>query len=79
MARLPLCSSDQIISALKRAGFQPASSSAGSHLTMERKTGRRTITTVVVMGKKEVPRYTLKMVLKLAEISQSEFLKCLRR
>ena len=78
MARLPLCSSAQVTNALKRAGFREASSSGGSHLTMERRTGRRTITTVVVMGKKEIPRSTLKSILRLAELSQSEFLKHLR-
>lgn len=78
MARLPLCSSNQIINALKRAGFQPASSNPGSHLTMERRTSRRVITTIVVMGKKEVPRMTLKSILRLAEMSQAEFLRHLK-
>ena len=78
MARLPLCSSQRIINALKRAGFEPASSSPGSHLTMEKHTPRRVITTIVVMGKTEVPRSTLKAILKLAELSQKDFLKHLR-
>jgi predicted RNA binding protein YcfA (HicA-like mRNA interferase family) len=78
MSKLPLCSSDQIVSALKRAGFQPASSHPGSHLIMQRWTGKRTITTIVVLGKKEVPRYTLKNILKQAELSGPAFLKHLR-
>lgn len=78
MARLPLCSSQQVINALQRAGFRPASSSPGSHLTMEKRTARRVIITVVVMGKKEVPRSTLKAILKQAELSQKDFLKHLR-
>jgi len=78
MARLPLCSSQQIINALRRAGFEPASSGRGSHLTLERRVGRRTITTVVVMGKREVLRPTPKNILKLAEMTQREFLQHLR-
>jgi predicted RNA binding protein YcfA (HicA-like mRNA interferase family) len=79
MPKLPLCSSDEIIAALRRAGFTPTSRTGGSHLTMERKTGRRTIVTVVVMGKKEVPRPTLRNILRLAEITQTDFLRYLRR
>jgi predicted RNA binding protein YcfA (HicA-like mRNA interferase family) len=45
---------------------------------MERYTGRRTITCVVVMGKKEIPRSTLKAILRQAEMSQTEFLRHLR-
>jgi len=45
---------------------------------MQRSTGRRVLTTVVVMGKKEVPRTTLKRILKLAELTQKEFLSHLR-
>lgn len=76
MARLPLCSSQQIIRALQRAGFQSKTSS-GSHLTMQRQTARRTITTVVIMGKKEVPRGTLRGILRLAEMSNREFIELL--
>jgi len=45
---------------------------------MEKHTPRRVITTIVVMGKTEVPRSTLKAILKLAELSQKDFLKHLR-
>jgi predicted RNA binding protein YcfA (HicA-like mRNA interferase family) len=45
---------------------------------MERRTPRRVVTTVVVMGKKEVPRGTLRNVLRLAEMSQAEFMRHLR-
>lgn len=79
MARLPLCSSNQIVHALRRAGFRPASSSSGSHLTMEKKIARRTVVTVVVMGKREVPRGTLRGILRLAELTNREFIELLKR
>lgn len=77
MARLPLCSSDQIIQALRRGGFERAHSS-GSHLTMERRTRQRTIITVVIMGKREVPRGTLSRILRLAEMTNQRFIELLR-
>ena len=76
MARLPLLSSRKIIRTLERAGFR-RTHSAGSHLTMERPTGRRTIITVVVMGKKEVPRSTLRAWLRLAEMTNQAFIDLL--
>jgi hypothetical protein len=45
---------------------------------MQKRTTRRTVTTIVVMGKKEVPRKTLKNILALAELPQKEFLRLLR-
>ncbi|TET95283.1 MAG: type II toxin-antitoxin system HicA family toxin [Dehalococcoidia bacterium] len=77
MSRLPLCSSAEIVRALQRAGFRKAHSS-GSHQTMEKQIGGRTITTVVPLGKREVPRGTLRGILRLAEMSQVEFRKHLR-
>jgi predicted RNA binding protein YcfA (HicA-like mRNA interferase family) len=44
---------------------------------MQRQTARRTITTVVIMGKKEVPRGTLRGILRLAEMSNREFIELL--
>ena len=76
MARLPLCSSQQVIRALERAGFQPAHSS-GSHLVMNKWTRRKTIIAVVVMGKSEVPRGALRKILRQAELTNREFLEFL--
>jgi len=45
---------------------------------MEKQIGGRTITTVVPLGKREVPRGTLRGILRLAEMSQVEFRKHLR-
>ena len=72
MARLPLLSSRQIVRTLERGGFR-ATHTAGSHQTMERSTGRRTIITVVVLGKREVPRGTLRYIIRLAEMTIQQF------
>ena len=77
MARLPLCSSQQIIRALERAGFQPASPSSGSHLPMKKRIGRRTVNTVVVLGKQQVPKGTLRKILRLAQLTNEEFISLL--
>jgi predicted RNA binding protein YcfA (HicA-like mRNA interferase family) len=45
---------------------------------MEKRTARRVIITIVVMGKREIPRSTLKAILKQAELPQKDFLKHLR-
>ena len=78
MSRLPLCSSEEIVKALQRAGFQSAHRSPGSHLTLSKRVGKRTITTVVVLGKREVPRPTLRKILRLAQLTDEEFLTYLR-
>jgi len=46
---------------------------------MEKKAGRLTIITVVIMGKREVPRGTLRGILRLAELTNTEFIELLRR
>lgn len=65
---LPLVSSDKVLAALARAGFTVEHIS-GSHAALKRDTR----VTVVVLGKKEIPRGTLKNILKLAGISEAEF------
>jgi predicted RNA binding protein YcfA (HicA-like mRNA interferase family) len=77
VSRLPLCSSAEIVRALQRAGFQKAHSS-GSHQTMEKQLGGKTITTVVPLAKHEVARGTLRGILRLAAMSQAEFRRHLR-
>lgn len=78
MSKLPLLSSNEIIKALKRAGFKPARKSKGRHQTFVKETKERKIITVVVLGEKEVPRGTLKKILKLAKLSKEEFLSYLK-
>jgi predicted RNA binding protein YcfA (HicA-like mRNA interferase family) len=76
--QLPLCSSKQVVNALKRAGFRPARRSKGSHQTFVREAGGRKYTTVVVLGKRVIPRGTLENILKLAGMSAEEFWRLLR-
>jgi predicted RNA binding protein YcfA (HicA-like mRNA interferase family) len=77
-ARLPLCSSKQVIAAFTRMGFVEAHK-RGSHLTMTRarEAGRRQ-TVVVMMGKREIPRGTLRKELKREGIPVEEFIDALR-
>jgi len=76
--RLPLCSSRQIVAALKRLGFVPGPAKSSSHQSFCRRRGDKTDITVVVLGEREVPRPTLVGILKLANVSRAEFLKHLK-
>jgi predicted RNA binding protein YcfA (HicA-like mRNA interferase family) len=49
----------------------------GSHCTMKRVTRESVQTVCVVLGKKEVARWTLKSILEQAEMSVEEFKKLL--
>ena len=71
---IPLCSSRQVVNALRRAGFVPARRSKGSHQAFVRvgPDGKR-YTTVVVLGKAVIPRGTLRGILDLAGLSVEEF------
>jgi predicted RNA binding protein YcfA (HicA-like mRNA interferase family) len=80
MSVLPLCSSNEIISALKKDGFQPrGKSKRGSHqvfvkyLLVEQK-----LIVPVTLGKKEIPRGTLSSILRLAGLSRERFIDLLR-
>lgn len=67
------------MSALLRLGFVPdPNPSGGSHLSMyrERPDGTKDVT-VIILGKKEIPRGTLRSILKLGSVSESEFLRAL--
>jgi predicted RNA binding protein YcfA (HicA-like mRNA interferase family)/predicted RNase H-like HicB family nuclease len=78
--RLPLVSSRELLAALRRLGFETApKSSGGSHLSLYRKMGDRTDVTTIVLGRKEVPRGTLKDILKLGRVSHEEFVRALRK
>ena len=75
MTELPLLSSDRIIRALERGGFELARKSRGSHqaLKRQRPDGGHDVT-IVTLGKSEVPKGTLNHILKLANVSRDEFL-----
>jgi predicted RNA binding protein YcfA (HicA-like mRNA interferase family) len=46
---------------------------------MSKEVGGRTVTTIVIVGKREVPRGTLRGILRLAEISPAEFTALLKK
>lgn len=78
MSQLPLLSSREIINALQRGGFEQSRKSKGSHQSFKRaRNGGGTDVTVVPVGKKEVPRGTLKNILKMANIDVDDFLSWL--
>jgi predicted RNA binding protein YcfA (HicA-like mRNA interferase family) len=70
-----LFSSAEIITALKRAGFESGKKTRGSHQALKRKRadGKHDVA-IVVLGKKEVPNGTLQGILTQAGISYEEFL-----
>jgi predicted RNA binding protein YcfA (HicA-like mRNA interferase family) len=74
VSEAPLCSSRQIINALSRAGFLPARSATGDHQAFVRvnEDGTKDIC-IVVLGQRQVARYTLRNILKQARISEEEF------
>ena len=76
--QLPLCSSDQILAALKRVGFTLARRAKDSHQPMIRVTPQRTDVAVVVLGKRQVTRGTLRSILDQAGLSADESRQHLR-
>ncbi len=78
--QVPLCSSDQIISALQRIGCYQGKARGSSHVVFHRRhdSDGRILTAPVVVGKKEVPRGTLRSILMLLDISLDDFLAALR-
>ena len=76
LSRLPLCSSHQIITAIERLEAYPGESKRGSHASYHRRTSDgRMVTGVVVLGRREVPKTTLKGLLTNLDISLEDFLK----
>ncbi len=75
MTRRRLFSSGDIITALKRGGFELARKSKKSHQSLKRlrPDGRHDVT-VVPMGEKEVPKGTFDRILELANVDPEEFL-----
>ena len=77
-ADVPLCSSAKIVAALKRAGFKPGRRSKGSHQAFIRATPERKYITIVVLGKRQVPRGTLEDIIEKAGMTVEEFRGYLR-
>jgi len=77
MAKLPIVSSDDIIRALRKAGFNYAPKRGkGSHVALYKidENGKRL---VIVPKRKEIPRGTLLSILKQANLSKEEFIDLL--
>jgi len=76
--KLPSLSSDELIRALKRAGFVYAPRRGkGSHvaLYMDTPAGRRL---VIVPRREAIPRGTLRAIIEQAGMSREEFIRLLR-
>jgi len=68
------------VAALRRLNFIDMPATGSSHHTMwrPRLDGTKDVT-VIVLGKKEIPRETLRSALKLGNVSIEDFIKALRR
>lgn len=72
-----LFSSDEIINALLRCGFQLSERRGKNHqgLERERSDGRHDVTSVPI-GEREVPKGTFDAILKQANVEYDDFLVC---
>jgi len=79
MSKPRLFSSDEIINALLRCGFELTGRRGKNHQTLKRPhaSGRPDVT-VVPIGKKEIPKGTLDSILELANLDYDDFLDCAR-
>ncbi|HOG48854.1 MAG TPA: type II toxin-antitoxin system HicA family toxin [Anaerolineae bacterium] len=70
-------SSDEVVSALLRAGFEARRKPKGSHLTLTklRPDGRGHYTATVVLGRHEIKDPTLDGILEQAHLSYEELLE----
>ena len=75
---LPLVNSEQVVAVLRRLGFSDGPAGSGSHHSMHRPRpdGGKDVT-VVVLNRNPVPRGTLTGILRLANVSNAEFLRAL--
>ena len=77
MSRRCLFSSDEIINALLRCGFELHGEARKGHQALKRQGGgRRPDVTVVPIGKREVPKGTFDSILELANLEYEDFLDC---
>lgn len=78
MIKQRLFSSDEIISALLRCGFEVHGRAGKNHQTLRRRRpgGKGHDVTVVPIGKTEVPKGTFDRILELAGLHYDDFLDC---
>ncbi len=75
LSRLPLCSSRQVVAAIERLGAYPGKKKRGSHASYHRRTPDGRIRTgVVILGRKEMPKSTLRGILISLDIPLGDFL-----
>ena len=73
------CSSRQLVAALVRLGCYYEKSGSSSHRTYRRRLPYGTILRApIVLGKSEVKRGTLRSILRLLQISETDFDRALR-
>ena len=77
-SRIPVLSSNEVVRVLERLGCYQGKSGKSSHLSYHRIVNGRTFTGVVVLGRKEIPKGTLKNILTQLSISLDEFLEMVR-
>ena len=78
MAKLPILSSEKIIRALRKKGFQPAPKRGkGSHVALVGMDAEGRTRLVIVPKRKDIPVGTLQSILDLAGLSREEFLDLL--
>lgn len=70
--KFPLLSSREIVNALSRLGFEKKGTK-GSHRTYTKKSGDRTLVVTVPIGKRQIPRNTLRSILSQARVTLDEF------
>ena len=73
--KLPVVSGDDVIKALKKAGFEVVRQ-RGSHVSLHKKTPQGILLTVVPR-KPEIKKGTLLSIIRQAGINKEEFLKLL--
>jgi len=76
MVKLPSVKAEEILSALLKAGFY-IHHQTGSHARLFHKT-KPDLKITVPIHSKDIPKGTLKRILKQADLSTEEFLKLLR-
>ena len=76
-SRLPALRSKEVVRALEGAGFQTWRQK-GSHLTMFRDKDRRALT-IPIHFSKDVPKGTLRTIIRDAGLTVQEFVNLLRR
>lgn len=77
MPKLPVLKDRQLIKALKSLGFFEHRQRGTSHLIMAHSDGRRA--SIPIHSGKDIPRGTLKGILKDLEIPTNEFIKFLKK